>query len=226
VVASLALLLAGGGVAYATTLAPRATSLYGCEKNNVVAGKLTTGPQKCPKGYTEIVAAARGQRGPQGVRGPQGHSGVVSSSQTQLVHATDPTNDPNQNGDVIEPGGPTLLPQKIALVSGTWLLTLDFTATPFTMDALPVGQVFPKVTVLANGSPVFTVGGGGLQQLTTDHEGGITSNYSGTYQIKVPSSGMVLRFSADEQVGTTSGPEEIGVYALNGATLSAIKLNA
>jgi hypothetical protein len=43
-VASLALLLAGGGVAYATTLAPRATSLYGFEKNNVVADQLTTGP--------------------------------------------------------------------------------------------------------------------------------------------------------------------------------------
>jgi hypothetical protein len=62
--ASLALLLAGGGVAYATTPAPRATSLYGCEKNNVIAGKLTIALQNCPKGYTEIVAAARGQRGP------------------------------------------------------------------------------------------------------------------------------------------------------------------
>jgi hypothetical protein len=51
-----------------------------------------------------------------------------------------------------------------------------------------------------------------------------TSNYSGTYQIKIPSSGILLRFSADEQVGTTSGPEEIGVYALNGATLTATHL--
>jgi hypothetical protein len=79
---------------------------------------------------------------------------------------------------------------------------------------------------LPTGAKCSPSAGGGLQQLTTDHEGGITSNYSGTYQIKVPSSGMVLRFSADEQVGTTSGPEEIGVYALNGATLSAIKLSA
>lgn len=148
------------------------------------------------------------------------------TSQTELVHLTDPTWDGGQNGDIIEAGGPTVLPKKITLTSGSWMLTADFTATPFAQDALPDGQVFPRMTVLANGNPVFTVGGGGLEQLTTDHEVGITSYYSGTYEITVPASGTVLSFSFEGLVRTPSLGVQTDYYSLNGATLTATQLSA
>jgi hypothetical protein len=59
-----------GGTAYATTaITGKAISAYACEKSGVL-GKLTTGTQKCAKGYTLVEIGARGATGPRGPAAP------------------------------------------------------------------------------------------------------------------------------------------------------------
>lgn len=161
------------------------------------------------------------QAGPKGATGPQGPSGVVSISNTNLTPPTSPV-----------PTGGSFSSRKtlvgtVKLKAGTYLINVNFTATP---DAVTTGQVFPFVAVYngpqANGSfanNLFNVGSGALEQETTllPASDSINSNFSGSSEIKVPAAGETLDVYA---FGNDSDQGE-GSYTLNALNVTATALN-
>jgi hypothetical protein len=115
----------------------------------------------------------------------------------------------------------------VALTPGTYLINLNFMATP---NAATNGAVFPQAFVYA-GTPksdfsndLFNVGSGALEQATqAEVTGGDTINsyYSGTAEIIVPAGGETLNVYAFGYDSDTAS----GSYELNSATLTATALN-
>jgi Collagen triple helix repeat (20 copies) len=255
-------ILAGGGVAFASSQHPAATTvslpaaspLIGCVSgtSRTVEHAFTTGTGfqnsgGCPsgsfafqtgaqgatgatgaKGATGAAGAkgatgATGAAGAQGPAGPQGPSGVVSSNVTQLVTPATP---------VIQTGG-SFSSRKtpvgtVTLAAGTYLVTVNFTATP---NAATSGTVFPFVAVYdgpqANGSfanNLFNVGNTPLEDpsATILSQGNTINSFnSGTSQVVVPAGGETLNVYA---FGNDSDQGE-GSYVLNSATVTATQLN-
>jgi hypothetical protein len=173
--------------------------------------------QAGPKGATGAV----GPKGVAGPTGPQGPAGTVSSPETNLVSSAE---------NVVTGGSFTArktLVGTVTLKAGTYLINVNFTATP---DAVTGGQVFPFVAVYngvqANGSfanDLFNVGAGALEQETTLLSPGdsINSNFSGSSQIQVLNGTETLDFYA---FGNDSDLGE-GSYTLNALNVIATQLN-
>jgi len=169
------------------------------------------------------VRGARGALGPQGIRGAQGTpgpSGVVSTKTYTLTPSSSVTTGGSFTGHEQLAGA-------VALTPGTYLINLNFAATP---NAATSGAVFPQAFVYA-GTPksdfsndLFNVGSGALEQATRDEVtlgDTINSYYSGTAEIVVPAGGETLNvyvFGYDSDAGS-------GSYELNRATLTATALN-
>jgi hypothetical protein len=114
----------------------------------------------------------------------------------------------------------------VALTAGTYLLNVNFIATP---NATTAGDVFPQAFVY-DGTPaanfsndLFNVGSGALAHPYNATEPGdnVNSYYSGTSVITVPSGGETLdvyAFGYDSDQGA-------GSYELNSATLTATALD-
>jgi hypothetical protein len=115
----------------------------------------------------------------------------------------------------------------VPLAAGTYLLNVNFVATP---NAATSGAVFPQAFVY-NGpvntsftNDLFNVGSGALEQATQAEVTAcdtINSYYSGTAEITVPSGGETLdvyAFGYDADTGA-------GSYELNSATLTATALD-
>lgn len=110
--------------------------------------QLSAGNANCPTGGDSISDATGNTTYVcDGATGAQGPSGVVSTGITQLVQTSDPSYDATNDGDTINTGGSftknaTLLPTTVTLTAGTWLVDVNFTATP---DAVTTGDVFPQL---------------------------------------------------------------------------------
>lgn len=220
-----------------------------CVKDHKIMG-LYVGAKKCPSGqYGEAwnqtgpqglqgktgatgAAGATGQTGATGATGQQGPSGVVATTQTQLVQSTDPTYSSSASGDAITTGGSftkyaVLLPTTVNLSAGTYLINVNFEATP---DATTGGDVFPQVMVYDGpvnatfSNDLFNVGSGALENPTATilSDGDLINSYfSGSDQIVVPAGGETLNiyaFGYDSDTGA-------GSYTLNSATVTATQLN-
>lgn len=164
----------------------------------------------------------RGARGARGANGQRGPSGVVSTKTYTLE--TDPTGVKNS---IVTGGSFTSheqLVNSVTLTAGTYLLNVNFMATP---NLITGGAVFPQFFVY-NGAPkgdfsndLFNVGSGALAPYNpsspTDQ---VNSYYSGSNEIVVPSGGETLNvyaFGYDSDHGA-------GSYELNNATLTATAL--
>jgi uncharacterized membrane protein len=192
-----------------------------------------TGPQgkTGPRGKNGLTGA-KGSTGAPGQQGPQGPSGVVSTGTTQLVQASDSAYSQSDGGDTINSGGhftssSYLLPTTVTLTAGTWLVDVNFEATP---DAVTTGDVFPFLAVY-NGpvnasftNDLFNVGSGALEnpasasQVPNDV---INSYYSGSDEITVPAGSTdvldVYAFGYDSD-------QDAGTYTLNSAVVTATQL--
>ncbi|MGH3263037.1 MAG: fibronectin type III domain-containing protein [Trebonia sp.] len=182
-------------------------------------GAAGTAGQTGPKG----PSGPAGPVGPAGARGPQGPSGVISTETHALV------NDTAGDTDSIPTGGHFAERAKqvgtVALKAGTYLVNLNFMATPNLMVS---GAVFPQAFVY-NGiakpdfsNDLFNVGSGALSPFdasTPDHQ--VNSYYSGATVITVPSDGETLTVYA---FGYDSD-QQAGAYELNNLTLTATALN-
>ena len=172
--------------------------------------------QAGPKGAT----GAPGPKGATGAAGPQGPSGVVSTSDKNLVSST-----------VTVPTGGSFSARKtlvgtVKLAAGTYLVNVNFTATP---NAVTTGQVFPQV-FLYNGpqnadfsNDLANVGSGALEQANASEVANdpINSYFSGSDEIIVPAGGETLdvyAFGYDSDAGE-------GTYALNALSVIATALN-
>ncbi len=113
----------------------------------------------------------------------------------------------------------------VTLGPGTYLVNLNFTATP---DATTTGEVYPEgfvydgTTIAANSSnDRFNIGSGALAPYNaTNAAGQVTSYYSGSSVITVPAGGETLDvygFGYDSDQGA-------GSYEMNSATLTATEL--
>jgi hypothetical protein len=176
--------------------------------------------------YTNAAPGAKGAKGvqgPRGAHGQRGPSGVVSTT-TYTLEA-----DPTGAKDSLVTGGRFTsheqLVKAVTLTAGTYLLNVNFMATP---NGITGGDVFPQFFVY-NGAPksdfsndLFNVGSGALAlynpSTPTDQ---VNSYFSGSNEIVVPSGGETLNvyaFGYDSDHGT-------GSYELNDATLTATSLN-
>lgn len=169
---------------------------------------------KCPKGSWPI---SWNQRGRTGARGP---SGVVSTANTSLISA--PVN--------VLTGGSfsskKTLVNTMTLAAGTYLLNVNFKATP---NEVTGGAVFPSLYVY-NGAQksdfsndLFNVGSGALEDPTAAEvtDGDLIDSYfSGSAEITVPSGGETLdiyAFGYDADSGA-------GQYELDNAVVTATAL--
>lgn len=218
VVASAAAVLGTAGGALAATSGP-ASTIGGCVTGSSRTLENVHSPASnlkgCKKGSWQVDWNVQGQRG------PQGPSGVVSTSDTNLV-TSPPMNVPT--GGSFTANKTTV--GTIHLAAGTYLVDVNFMATP---NKVTTGQVFPQVFVY-NGpqksdfsNDLFNVGSGGLElatqsEVTTDP---IDSYYSGSAEITVPSGGETLdvyAFGYDSDTGP-------GTYALDTLHVTATALN-
>lgn len=166
------------------------------------------------------ATGARGQRGAHGQRGP---SGVVSTT-TYTLEA-----DTTGAKDSIVTGGRFTsheqLVKAVTLTAGTYLLNVNFMATP---NGITSGEVFPQFFVYS-GAPksdfsndLFNIGSGALAQYNASTPADqVNSYFSGSNEIVVPSGGETLNvyaFGYDSDHGA-------GSYELNDATLTATSLN-
>jgi hypothetical protein len=159
--------------------------------------------------------------GTPGKTGPQGPSGVLSTATTPLVSATANVN----TGGSFTARSTTV--GTVALSAGTYLVNVNFIATP---NAATAGDVFPQLFVYDGPvnadftNDLFNVGAGALEDPTAailaDGDT-INSYYSGSTVVTVPSGGETLdvyAFGYDSDTGE-------GSYALNSATVTATRLN-
>jgi hypothetical protein len=164
----------------------------------------------------------RGLPGARGQRGRQGPSGVVSTK-TYTLKA-----DPTGAQVSIATGGSFTshehLVKAVTLTAGTYLLNVNFMATP---NGITSGDVFPQFFVY-NGTAksdfsndLFNVGSGALARFNSSTPADqVNSYYSGSNEIVVPSGGETLNvyaFGYDSDHGA-------GTYELNDAKLTATKL--
>lgn len=159
--------------------------------------------------------------------GPPGSSGVVSSTPNDLNGiASVPT-----GGSFKDANKTAALVNTLTLTQGTYLLNVNFVATP---NAVTAGQVFPQVFVYngpfdVNTQPhwwsndLFNVGAGALEDPTSAElpNDVINSYYSGFDQITVPSGGETLYFYAFGYDSDTGA----GTYDLNDLTVTATQIN-
>jgi fibronectin type III domain protein len=170
--------------------------------------------------YTNAAQGAQGAQGTQGPQGAQGPSGVVSTRRYTLTPESSVTTGGHFTANAKLVG-------TVPLAAGTYLLNVNFMATP---NAATSGAVFPQAFVY-NGpvnpgftNDLFNVGSGALEQATqAEVTAGDTINsyYSGTDEITVPSGGETLdvyAFGYDSDTGP-------GSYQLNSATVTATALN-
>jgi hypothetical protein len=173
--------------------------------------------------YTTAAQGGQGQRGQRGQRGPQGPSGVTSTTTYQLE------SDPSGAAHSITTGGPFTsheqLVKAVALRAGTYLLNVNFMATP---NEITTGEVFPQFFVY-DGTPLasfandlFNVGSGALAPFNSSTPADqVNSYFSGSNEITVPSGGETL----DVYAFGYDGDHGSGAYELNDATLTATALN-
>lgn len=173
--------------------------------------------------YTNAAQGGQGHQGPQGHQGSSGPSGVVSTTTYSLE------SDPSGASHSITTGGSFTSHQQlvkpVTLAAGTYLLNVNFKATP---NEITNGEVFPQFFVY-NGTPLtsfandlFNVGSGALAPFNSSTPADqVNSYYSGSNEITVPSGGETLdvyAFGYDSDHGA-------GAYELNDATLTATALN-
>jgi hypothetical protein len=246
--AVVALAASGGGYALAADAAPAAVKIPAGTLHGCVSGSTrvmehvyesntsgTTCPSGSflvywgvtgPKGATGAAGAkgatgATGATGPAGPAGPAGNTGIIETVSKQFVTASTPA---IKTGGSFS-SGKTLI-GTIPLEQGTFLITVNFEATP---NAVTTGDVFPQLFVYngpqANGSfanDQFNVGAGALEnptaaELSTDP---INSYYSGQAEVAVPAGGETLdvyAFGYDSDSGA-------GSYALNSAVATVTRL--
>ena len=166
---------------------------------------------RCGRGAVKISWNGQGQPGP---------SGVVSTSNTNLVSAP----------VTVTTGGSfsslKTLVGTVKLKAGTYLVNVNFMAAP---NEVTTGEIFPSLFVykgaaLANFSnDTFNVGSGALEDPNsaevTDGDL-IDSYYSGSTEITVPAAGETLdvyAFGYDSDAGT-------GSYTIDAATVTATAL--
>jgi hypothetical protein len=150
-------------------------------------------------------------------------SGVVSVKTYSLVA------DSSGDSESIPTGGSFTAKAKsvgtVALTGGTYLLNLNFMATP---DATTTGAVYPQAfvydgtTIAADFSnDLFNIGSGALAPYNAADAGDqVNSYYSGSSVITVPAGGETLDlygFGYDSDHGA-------GSYEMNSATLTATEL--
>ena len=209
-VAGAAALLAGGGTlafaaGTASTPQPSGSVIHACVKTGGAIDFL----QYRPANYGHCATPGDSAW----------HWSNVSSAASQLVGSTPVT---------VTTGGSfsakKTLVKTVALASGTYLVDVNFKATP---NAVTTGQVFPQMFVY-NGPQVpgsfsndlFNVGSGALEQLTAQTTK-IDSYYSGSAEVVVPASGETLdvyAFGYDSDQGS-------GSYALDSAVVTATRLS-
>ena len=175
---------------------------------------------------TQGLAGPRGRQGARGQQGPRGLTGAsaVTSTKTYALE-TDTTGDT----DSVPTGGTFAGHAKqvgtVALPAGTYLLNLNFKATP---NLITSGAIFPQGFVY-NGAAksdfsndLFNFGSGALAPFNASTPSDqVNSYYSGSSEITVPSGGETLdvyAFGYDSDHGA-------GSYELNSATLTATALN-
>ena len=150
-------------------------------------------------------------------------SGVVSVKTYSLVA------DSSGDSESIPTGGSFTAKAKsvgtVALTAGTYLLNLNFMATP---NATTAGDVYPQAfvydgtTIAADFSnDLFNIGSGALAPYNaTDASDEINSYYSGSAEITVPAGGETLDVYG---FGYDSG-QGAGSYEMNSATLTATEV--
>lgn len=171
----------------------------------------------------------QGERGLQGLRGPQGPRGLPGLSSVTATKTYALATDKAGDTDSVPTGGTFTDHAKkvgtVTLPAGTYLLNLNFMATP---NLIASGAIFPQGFVY-NGqakpdfsNDLFNVGSGALAPFNASTPSDqVNSYYSGSGEITVPSGGETLTvyaFGYDSDHGT-------GSYELNSATLTATALN-
>lgn len=217
--ASAAQLLSRAQLTAATTNQPASNTVYACVNSTGQIAWLEVSQPGHPCAdnlnlwHWNVV-------GPKGDTGATGSSGVVATANHPLANV--PEN--------VATGGSfssnKTLAGTVSLGAGTWLVELNFKATP---DQATTGAVFPQMFVYngpQSGSDfsgdLFNVGSGALEQFTTSPipSNRIDSYYSGSAEITVPSGGETLdvyAFGYDSDGGA-------GSYELDSAVLTATQL--
>jgi hypothetical protein len=155
----------------------------------------------------------------------QGPSGVVST------HTYTLKSDSSGNSDIVPTGGSfathAIMIGTAALPAGTYLINVNFMATPNTTAGgaavFPQGFVYNGAAKTDFSNDLFNIGSGALAPYNaTDITDQVNSYYSGSSEITVPAGGETL----DVYAFGYDGDHGAGSYELNSATLTATALNA
>ena len=153
-------------------------------------------------------------------QGAQGPSGVVSTkTYTLMPQASVPTGGSFATGKK--------LVGSVALAAGTYLINVNFKATPNATAGgaavFPQGFVYDGVAKADFSNDLFNIGSGALAPYNTaDITDQVDSYYSGSSEVIVPSGGATL----DVYAFGYDGDHGAGSYQLDSATLTATALNA
>ena len=231
--ASLALVAAGTAAFAGTHHAPKAaaasspiTVCVGSAKTysptRVVFNLHTDGTTTCPSGS---FATSWNKAGPQGIQGPPGPAasdvdGSLGGSWSLAAPA------PVQTGGSFSQRSTDI--GSLALKAGTYLVSVNFKATP---DATTGGDVFPVLTVY-NGpftgdfsADLFNAGAGALEDPTAAELSGndlIDSYFSGSGVVTVPAGGETLHFLAFGYDSDTGA----GSYEMDTASVAAVQVGS
>jgi hypothetical protein len=164
-----------------------------------------------------------GRPGPKGDTGPAGPSGITSTNTYQLANDTTGTSNSVSTGGSFKTY--STLVKTVALSAGTYLVNVNFMATP---NKTTTGDVFPQFFVY-NGAllpdfsnDLFNVGSGALAAFNAAAPADqVNSYYSGSTVITVPTGGETLDVYAFGYDSDHGG----GSYELNSASLTATALN-
>lgn len=175
--------------------------------------------------YTTGAQGPTGKTGPKGAAGATGARGPAGiGAATMQIFASDPS-----GNNSVQTGGEFADRAKnvgsFPLEAGTYLISVNFTATP---NATTGGAVFPQAFIY-NGqaksdfsNDQFNVGSGALAPFNaTDANDEVNSYYSGTDLLTVPAGGEtvnVYAFGYDADHGA-------GSYELNSLAVSTVRLN-
>ncbi|HEY1819580.1 MAG TPA: fibronectin type III domain-containing protein [Trebonia sp.] len=168
------------------------------------------------------TTAAPGSPGAPGHQGSPGSSGVISTKTYPLPSANGPAESVLTGGSFTS--RKTTL-GTVTLAPGTYLLSVNFVATP---SATASGNVFPQAFVYDGAAKsdfsndIFNVGSGALSSYNTSSTSDqVNSYYSGTTVITVPADSPeldVYAFGYDSDQGSSS-------YEMNSFTLTATQLD-